>query len=473
MSCSLPCRRPVITDATSTALHAALDRAAAAPAGHRRQHRQHQDARLPRRPGRLRVAPARRDLPAARRPSVAGGTVARSLEPTNTNGNNVNLDTETLIATETGLRYQLALTRSTASTPAPHRAQDELTMAIFDTLGIAGSGADRPPQVAGRRLGQHRQHQHGHAPRARSAFQARMIVAAGRRVRLRRGRRPRRPAPSSAAPRAAWSTSRTTRWPTPTGYVRYPDIDLGDQMTQLIMAQRGYQANLAVVDRATERLPGRPAAREGLTMTLPDRRHPSARRHRRDHRRRRHARHRRRAGASALRRRRLRRRSWHRPVDKLQRRPGATPTPWPQAATGDLKDVHDYMIASTEASLATEHGRDHPEQGRRGLQRDHEDAGLMHAALAGTLERATLHVLPRSASGRRSSSACCSPGWSSAASSSPAGHRAHARRRCSPTWPPPTPRRSSTSSTPTGVAYELADGGQTIMVPRTRSTTCA
>ena len=35
------------------------------------------------------------------------------------------------------------------------------------------------------------------------------------------------------------------------GYVRYPDIDLGEQMTQLIMAQRGYQANLAVVERAT------------------------------------------------------------------------------------------------------------------------------------------------------------------------------------------------------------------------------
>ena len=35
------------------------------------------------------------------------------------------------------------------------------------------------------------------------------------------------------------------------GYVRYPDIDLGDQMTQLLMAQRGYQANLAVVERAT------------------------------------------------------------------------------------------------------------------------------------------------------------------------------------------------------------------------------
>ena len=35
------------------------------------------------------------------------------------------------------------------------------------------------------------------------------------------------------------------------GYVKYPDIDLGDQMTNLLMAQRAYQANLAVVERAT------------------------------------------------------------------------------------------------------------------------------------------------------------------------------------------------------------------------------
>ena len=34
------------------------------------------------------------------------------------------------------------------------------------------------------------------------------------------------------------------------GMVRMPDIDLGSQMAQLIMAQRGYEANLAVVDRA-------------------------------------------------------------------------------------------------------------------------------------------------------------------------------------------------------------------------------
>ncbi|GEK86923.1 flagellar basal body rod protein FlgC [Microbacterium aerolatum] len=34
------------------------------------------------------------------------------------------------------------------------------------------------------------------------------------------------------------------------GYVRLPDIDLGDQMSQLILAQRGYQASAAIVDRA-------------------------------------------------------------------------------------------------------------------------------------------------------------------------------------------------------------------------------
>ncbi len=34
------------------------------------------------------------------------------------------------------------------------------------------------------------------------------------------------------------------------GYVRKPDIDLGGQMAQMMMAQRAYQANLSVVDRA-------------------------------------------------------------------------------------------------------------------------------------------------------------------------------------------------------------------------------
>ncbi len=36
------------------------------------------------------------------------------------------------------------------------------------------------------------------------------------------------------------------------GYVRVPDIDLGDQMTQMMIAQRGYQANLSVVKSAQD-----------------------------------------------------------------------------------------------------------------------------------------------------------------------------------------------------------------------------
>lgn len=36
------------------------------------------------------------------------------------------------------------------------------------------------------------------------------------------------------------------------GLVRYPGVDMGDQMTQLLMAQRGYQANLSVIDRARD-----------------------------------------------------------------------------------------------------------------------------------------------------------------------------------------------------------------------------
>ena len=34
------------------------------------------------------------------------------------------------------------------------------------------------------------------------------------------------------------------------GYIRLPDIDMAEQMGNLILAQRGFQANAAVVDRA-------------------------------------------------------------------------------------------------------------------------------------------------------------------------------------------------------------------------------
>ena len=100
--------RPMIGDATSTALHAALAGLA------QRQRVTADNIANINTPGFL---AGRVDFESAlsgalrngETPTVSGGTVARSLEPTNTNGNNVNLDQETLISTETGLRYQLAL----------------------------------------------------------------------------------------------------------------------------------------------------------------------------------------------------------------------------------------------------------------------------------------------------------------------------------------------------------------------------
>lgn len=57
------------------------------------------------------------DFESSLRSAVAGGespwsaapAVARSLEPTRLDGNNVNLDTETLAAMETGMRYELVI----------------------------------------------------------------------------------------------------------------------------------------------------------------------------------------------------------------------------------------------------------------------------------------------------------------------------------------------------------------------------
>src|SRR3954463_2566439 len=98
----------LITDSTSTALHAALSGLA------QRQRVTADNIANVNTPGFL---AGRTDFESALSgalrngdtPTVSGGTVVRSLEPTNTNGNNVNLDSETVIATETGLRYQLAL----------------------------------------------------------------------------------------------------------------------------------------------------------------------------------------------------------------------------------------------------------------------------------------------------------------------------------------------------------------------------
>ena len=98
----------VIGDVTSSALKAALDGLA------QRQRATADNIANVNTPGFLagRVdfeSSLRGALANGENPAKAMAVVARSLEPTNTNGNNVNLDSETIIATETGLRYQLAL----------------------------------------------------------------------------------------------------------------------------------------------------------------------------------------------------------------------------------------------------------------------------------------------------------------------------------------------------------------------------
>jgi flagellar basal-body rod protein FlgB len=98
----------VITDSTMTALHAALTGLS------QRQRVTADNVANIDTPGFL---AGRTDFESALKNELASGetavvgrsAVSQSLDPTRTDGNNVNLDTETMIATETGLRYQLAV----------------------------------------------------------------------------------------------------------------------------------------------------------------------------------------------------------------------------------------------------------------------------------------------------------------------------------------------------------------------------
>ena len=98
----------MITDSTMTALHASLTGL------QQRQRVTADNIANVQTPGFL---AGRVDFESTLRSEIANGetavasqsTVTRSMDPTRTDGNNVNLDTETEISTETGLRYQLAL----------------------------------------------------------------------------------------------------------------------------------------------------------------------------------------------------------------------------------------------------------------------------------------------------------------------------------------------------------------------------
>ena len=98
----------MINDSTMTALHAALSGLA------QRQRVTADNVANINTPGYLagRVdfeSTLKNEMANGQTPVVGQSATLRSSDPTNTNGNNVNLDTETVIQTETGLRYQLAL----------------------------------------------------------------------------------------------------------------------------------------------------------------------------------------------------------------------------------------------------------------------------------------------------------------------------------------------------------------------------
>ena len=123
-------------------------------------------------------------------------------------------------------------------------------MSTFDTLGIAGSGL-----VTHRKwmdaVSDNISNMNDVTSTDQNAFQARMVEAQAVDYGSGNG------GVEVAGTRYGSATGRVVHEPDnpladEDGNVRYPDIDLGDQMTQLIMAQRGYQANLQVMTAATQ-----------------------------------------------------------------------------------------------------------------------------------------------------------------------------------------------------------------------------
>jgi flagellar basal-body rod protein FlgC len=122
-------------------------------------------------------------------------------------------------------------------------------MAVFDTLGISGSGlmVHRKWLDA---VSDNMANVNTVNPFDQDAFQERLIVAQAVDYGSGEGGvRVARAEFGSAEGRIVHDPDHPMA--NEEGYVRYPDIDMGDQMVQLLMAQRGYQANLAVVERAT------------------------------------------------------------------------------------------------------------------------------------------------------------------------------------------------------------------------------
>jgi flagellar basal-body rod protein FlgC len=125
-----------------------------------------------------------------------------------------------------------------------------MTPGLFGTLGIAGTGVTvyRKWMDA---VSDNLSNMNDAVPTSRDAFRAKYIIAQANNYGSGEGgAEVGGVALGRAEGRLVYEPSNPIA--DENGYVRYPDIDLSSQMTQLIMAQRGYEANLAVVDRAKD-----------------------------------------------------------------------------------------------------------------------------------------------------------------------------------------------------------------------------
>ena len=119
-------------------------------------------------------------------------------------------------------------------------------MGAFDSLRIAASGMGMH-QTWLEALANNLANVNTVRPSDQEAFRAQLVVAEARED---GGVRVREIALTDAEGRMTYQPDHPLD--DENGYVRLPDVDMGDQMTELIMAQRGFQASAQVTKFAQE-----------------------------------------------------------------------------------------------------------------------------------------------------------------------------------------------------------------------------
>lgn len=133
-------------------------------------------------------------------------------------------------------------------------------MAIFGTLGTSGSGM-RVYRTWLDAISDNIANMNDVKPTSAAAFRARFVIAQDAGNNLGDGARVAGVELGDPNGRVVYQPDHP--YADENGLVRYPDIDLGDQMTSLLLAQRGYQANVAALERV------RDAYQQALTIGRP------------------------------------------------------------------------------------------------------------------------------------------------------------------------------------------------------------